>query len=95
MRIVDVVMSVPSILLALILAAAIGPGLTTVIIVVIIVYWTHYARLARGEVLAVKGRDFVALAHVVGCSRIRTCSAISCPTSPIRSSCSRQSSLAQ
>jgi peptide/nickel transport system permease protein len=71
MRVVDIMMSVPSILLALILAAAIGPGLTTVIIVIIVVYWTYYARLVRGEVLAVKALDFIALAHVVGCGNIR------------------------
>jgi peptide/nickel transport system permease protein len=68
MRIVDIQMSVPSILLALILSAAIGPGLTTVIMVIMIVYWTYYARLVRSEVLSVKTRDFVSLARVVGCS---------------------------
>ena len=68
MRIVDIQMSVPSILLALILSAAIGPGLTTVIIVIVIVYWSYYARLVRSEVLSVKTRDFVSLARVVGCS---------------------------
>jgi len=68
MRIVDIQMSVPSILLALILSAAIGPGLATVIMVIMIVYWTYYARLVRSEVLSVKTRDFVSLARVVGCS---------------------------
>jgi len=67
MRLVDIQMSVPSILLALILSAAIGPGLTTVILVIMIVYWTYYARLVRSEVLSVKTRDFVALARIVGC----------------------------
>lgn len=68
MRIVDIQMSVPSILLALILSAAIGPGLTTVIVVIVIVYWSYYARLVRSEVLSVKTRDFISLARVVGCS---------------------------
>lgn len=67
MSIVDIQMSVPAILLALILAAAIGPGLSTVIIVITIIYWTFYARLARSEVLSVRARDFVALAQVAGC----------------------------
>lgn len=71
MRIVDIQMSVPSILLALVLAAAIGPGLTTVVIVIMVVYWTYYARLVRGEVLGVKARDFVALARIVGCGNGR------------------------
>ena len=71
MRIVDIQMSMPSILLALILAASIGPGLATVVIVIMVVYWTYYARLVRGEVLKVKARDFVALAHIVGCGNWR------------------------
>lgn len=67
MRVVDIQMSVPSILLALILSAVIGPGLTTVIVVIMVVYWTYYARLVRGEVLSVKSRDFVSLARIAGC----------------------------
>lgn len=67
MRLVDIQMSVPALALALILAAALEPGLKTVIIVIAIVYWTWYARLIRGEVLSLKERDFIALAKVAGC----------------------------
>ena len=67
MRLVDIQMSVPSLALALILAAALRPGMTTVIIVIAITYWTWYARLIRGEVLSLKERDFIALAKVAGC----------------------------
>lgn len=68
MRLVDIQMSVPSLALALILAAALRPGMTTVIIVIAVTYWTWYARLIRGEVLSLKERDFIALAKVAGCN---------------------------
>jgi peptide/nickel transport system permease protein len=68
MRWLDIQMSVPAILLALLLTAVFSPGLTTVIAVVIVVYWTGYARLVRGETLAVKQRDYVQLARVAGLS---------------------------
>jgi len=68
MRLVDIQMSVPSLALALILAAALKPGVTSVIIVIVVTYWTWYARVVRGEVLSLKERDFIALARVAGCS---------------------------
>ena len=69
MRLVDIKMSVPSILLALVLCVTFGPGLGTVIAVIGIVYWVYYARLVRGETLTIRERDFVAIAKVVGSSR--------------------------
>ncbi|MBI2886239.1 MAG: ABC transporter permease [Chloroflexi bacterium] len=71
MRIVDIKLSVPGFLLALVLAAVIGPSLQTVIIVIVVTLWTGYARLVRGETLSLKQRDFVALAKVAGCSPVR------------------------
>lgn len=68
MRLVDIQMSIPALALALILAAALEPGLTTVIVVIVVTYWTWYARIVRAEVLTLKERDFVALARVAGCS---------------------------
>ena len=70
MRLVDIQMSVPALALALILAAALEPGLKTVIIVIAVVYWTWYARIVRGEVLSLKERDFIALAKVAGCGTL-------------------------
>ncbi len=67
MRIVDIQMSIPSLALALVLAAVLEQGLSTVIIVIIVTYWTWYARIIRGEILSLKERDFVALAKVAGC----------------------------
>ena len=68
MRLVDIQMSVPALALALVLAAALNPGMTTVIIVIVVTYWTWYARIVRGEVLSLKERDFIALAKVAGCN---------------------------
>ena len=68
MRLVDIQMSIPSLALALMLAAVLSPGLSTVVIVVVISYWTWYARIIRSEVLSLKERDYVALANVAGCS---------------------------
>jgi peptide/nickel transport system permease protein len=71
MRLVDVKLSLQSILIALVLVAAIGPGFHTVIIVIALLLWTRYARLVRGETLALKSQDFVARSRVAGASRFR------------------------
>ena len=71
MRLVDIKLSLPSILLALVLVAALGPSFATVIIVIALLLWTRYARLVRGEVLSLKHQDFVARAQVAGCSTPR------------------------
>lgn len=71
MRLVDIQMSMPGVLLALLISASIGGGLSTVIIVVAIVFWTQYARIARAETLSLKHRDFVAMARVYGASAPR------------------------
>ncbi|MEK7814618.1 MAG: ABC transporter permease, partial [Chloroflexota bacterium] len=66
MRVVDIKLSLQAILLALVLAAALGPGFLTVIIVIVLIFWTRYARLVRGETLALKHQDFVARSKVNG-----------------------------
>jgi peptide/nickel transport system permease protein len=71
MRLVDIKISLPSILLALVLAAALGPSFATVIIVIALLLWTRYARLVRAETLSLRSRDFVARAQVAGCSTFR------------------------
>lgn len=71
MRLVDIQLSIPGILLALILVAAFGASLKNVIIVIAITGWASFARIVRGEVLSIKSRDFVALAKVMGASRRR------------------------
>jgi peptide/nickel transport system permease protein len=68
MRIVDLALSFPIIMLALLIAALFGPSLINIIIVLIIVLWSPYARMARGETLRVKKLDYVDLAHTAGAS---------------------------
>jgi peptide/nickel transport system permease protein len=71
MRLVDISLSLPTILLALVLVAAVGPSFGTVVTVLIVLLWARYARLVRGEVLALKERDFIARARVAGASHAR------------------------
>jgi peptide/nickel transport system permease protein len=68
MRLIEIQQSVPSIALALILAAALEPGLSTVVVVIVLTYWAWYARIIRGEIMALKGRDYIAFARVAGVS---------------------------
>jgi peptide/nickel transport system permease protein len=70
MRLVDVSLSIPAILIAVLLAAVFGASIQNVIIIVIILIWPSYARLVRGETLSAKQADYVALARVAGCSRL-------------------------
>jgi peptide/nickel transport system permease protein len=72
MRTCDAVLSFPSIILAMAIAAARGgPGLSNAMIAVILVLWPEYARVMRGQVLALKENDFVTAAQSVGSSRWR------------------------
>ena len=71
MRIVDIKLAFPSILLALTLVVAIGSGFSTVVIVIALLLWARYARVVRGEALAIKERDFIDRARVAGASNIR------------------------
>ena len=70
MRIVDVLLAFPYLLLALIIVAALGPGLTNSMIAIAIVYTPQYARLIRGQVLAVRGADYVRAARALGSWRV-------------------------
>jgi peptide/nickel transport system permease protein len=71
MRLVDMKLAIPSILLALVFVAVVGRGFGTVVTVIALVYWAIYARQARGETLAIKNRDYVQRAKVAGCSHMR------------------------
>jgi peptide/nickel transport system permease protein len=71
MRLVDISLSLPTILLALVLSAALGPSFATVLIVISVLLWARYARLVRAETLAIKELDFIARARVAGASHMR------------------------
>jgi peptide/nickel transport system permease protein len=71
MRCVDIMMSFPAILVALVFVVTIGASFGMVVATLALLLWAQYARLVRGQVLSVKERDFVALAHVGGASTRR------------------------
>ena len=71
MRVMDVVLAFPSLLLALVLVAILGPGLTNAMIAIAIVYQPHFARLARAAVMGEKAREYVTAAKVAGASNLR------------------------
>ena len=71
MRVVDLAFSFPTILLAMVLAVVFEPSFFNIILVISLVLWAEYARMARGETLKVKEMDFVALAQVAGISNVR------------------------
>ena len=71
MRIADVQLSFPFILLAMTINAIVGLGLRNIILSLSAAGWVVYARVVRGEVLSVKQRDFVQAAAALGMSRVR------------------------
>ena len=71
MTFVDIMLSFPALLLALAFAAALGPSLTTVILVLGLTGWERYARVVRAEVLALRERDFVEAARAMGAGAAR------------------------
>ena len=66
MRSVDAMLSLPTILLALMFALTLGPRYWTVVLVLVLVLWARYARLMRGVAKTVRERDFVAYARISG-----------------------------
>jgi peptide/nickel transport system permease protein len=71
MRFTDIALSLPLILVAIVLAAALGTSFGNVILVIVLLLWPRYARQVRGETLSIKERDFVALARIANCSHFR------------------------
>ena len=71
MRLTDVVLSFPALLLAMALAALFEPGLTALFVVIAVVSWTAVARAVRSEVLSLRTRDFVVAAQALGASPLR------------------------
>jgi peptide/nickel transport system permease protein len=71
MRFTDAWLSIPTIMFATLLAVVLGPSVTNIIVIMGLIYWTRYARVTRGEALSLKSRDFVHLATIAGCGKIR------------------------
>lgn len=71
MRVMDVILAFPSLLLALVLVAILGPGLTNAMIAIAIVYQPHFARLTRAAVMTEMKREYVTAARVAGAGNAR------------------------
>jgi peptide/nickel transport system permease protein len=71
MRVVDIFLAFPSLLLALAIGAALGPSLEHAAIAIVIAWWPWYARLMRGEAAAIRGRAFIESGRLLGIGQIR------------------------
>lgn len=68
MRLVDLQMSVPGLLLALVVLYALGPSVPNLVLVMVITRWMVYCRITRGMMLSLRERPFVEAARAIGCS---------------------------
>ena len=71
MRLADIVFAFPGIILAMAVAAALGPQLRNAVLAVIVVSWPAYARLMRGLVLSARGSQYVIASRLLGASPLR------------------------
>lgn len=72
MRVVDLQLSLPSVLVALILAAIVGKGVDKIILALVVVQWAYYARTVRGSALVERRKEYVEAARSLGLSHART-----------------------
>ena len=66
MRILDIAMAFPFLVLIIVIVAMLGPGVQNIYIAVFLVAWTMYARLARAEMLVERSKDYVLAARILG-----------------------------
>jgi len=71
MRLVDIQLAIPLMLLALLVVAALGPSMRNVVLVLAMTSWIRYARIIRAQVLSLREREFVQSAHAIGASTLR------------------------
>jgi peptide/nickel transport system permease protein len=71
MRVTDIFLTIPDLILAMAFAAALGPGLLNVMVAVSLVWWPGYCRLARANVVALRDSQFAEAAQSIGASRSR------------------------
>src|SRR5579863_8309311 len=70
-RLIDVWMAFPPVLLSIVLAAVIGAGFTSVIVAIVVIDWTRFARVVRAETMVQLTRDYAAAARAIGLSRAK------------------------
>ena len=71
MRLADITLAFPSIVLALAIAAVLGPSITNALIAMVLVWWPEYARLMRSQVLSVRNNEYVTASVALGGSHVR------------------------
>ncbi|MGH6738599.1 MAG: ABC transporter permease, partial [Bradyrhizobium sp.] len=71
MRITDAWLTLPSLVFAILLSSVRGPGVWNVVVILALIFWSRYSRAVRGEVLALRERDFVRLAEINGIAKTR------------------------
>jgi peptide/nickel transport system permease protein len=71
MRVTDIFLAVPALVLAVAVVAALGPGIVNAIIAVALVWWPGYVRLVQGKALAISQETYVEAARAVGMGRVR------------------------
>ncbi|SEO35678.1 dipeptide transport system permease protein [Methylobacterium sp. ap11] len=71
MRVMDIILTLPSLLLAIVIVAILGPGLMNAMLAVAVVVLPHYVRIARAAVMAEKSKDYVTAARVSGAGPLR------------------------
>jgi peptide/nickel transport system permease protein len=71
MRITDIFLAFPALILAMAIVAALGPSLRSVMIALVIVSWPSYARLIRGDILQVREEDYIEASRGIGASNFR------------------------
>jgi peptide/nickel transport system permease protein len=71
MRLVDLFLGFPALILAMAVIAVLGPGAVNVAIALILVFWTQYARVVRAIVLAERAREYVRAAQAIGAGPLR------------------------
>jgi peptide/nickel transport system permease protein len=81
MRVIDILMAFPAILLAIAIVAALGPGLDHAMLAVAIVGVPYYTRIVRGSVLALREREYILAAHALGSGKWRIIAAHLFPNS--------------
>src|SRR5262249_20269697 len=69
MRVVDITLAFPPILLAMAITASLGPSIRNALLAMILVWWPIYARLLRAQVIAIRQRDHVDSAVAIGATR--------------------------
>ena len=71
MRLMDIILALPSLLLAIVIVAILGPGLVNAMIAVAVIYLPHYTRLTRASVITELSKDYVTASRVSGAGTLR------------------------